>query len=160
MADIIVDGFTKVWWVGTIANKAAPTVAELNAGMALEDTMTADGLQGFAADTADVDNTSFSSTFNTVLPGRNSFSGTQLVLKKQDGTDTIFNTLKVRNVAGHVVIRDGMDHNTAWAAAQKVQVFPVRTGLYSYEDRAANTVLRYRAPVKISAEPNQDATVA
>ena len=39
MADIIVDGMTKVSYVPTIANIAAPTVAELNAGTALQSTL-------------------------------------------------------------------------------------------------------------------------
>jgi hypothetical protein len=47
MADITADGKTRVYWVTTISNINAPTTTELNAGIALQATMTADGLNGF-----------------------------------------------------------------------------------------------------------------
>ena len=85
MADIIVDGQTRVAFVPTISNIAAPTVAQLNAGTLLQTTLIPTGLEGFENTTADVDNTSLASTFDTKLPGRQSFSGTGLVLKKHGG---------------------------------------------------------------------------
>jgi hypothetical protein len=80
MADIIVDGQTKVYYVPTISNIAAPTTAELNAGTDLTSTLIPAGLEGFENSTAEVDNTSLASTFDTKLPGRQSFSGTGLGL--------------------------------------------------------------------------------
>jgi hypothetical protein len=65
MPDITADGKTRVYWVTTIANIAAPTVAELNAGISLQATLTADGLMGLQPETADVDTSSLASTFNT-----------------------------------------------------------------------------------------------
>ena len=56
MPDSNADGRTKVYSVPSIANLAAPTVAELNAGTALDGLMTPDGLVGFEPDTGDVDN--------------------------------------------------------------------------------------------------------
>lgn len=47
MADIIVDGMTRVTFAPTIANTAAPTVAELNAGTLLQSTLIPAGLEGF-----------------------------------------------------------------------------------------------------------------
>jgi hypothetical protein len=49
MADITADGKTRVYWVTTISNQNAPTTAELNAGISLQATLTADGLNGLAA---------------------------------------------------------------------------------------------------------------
>jgi hypothetical protein len=49
MADIPADGNIRVAWVTSIANKAAPTVAELNAGLLLTSIITADGLHRLAA---------------------------------------------------------------------------------------------------------------
>ena len=86
MPDITADGKTRVSWVPTIANINAPTVSELNAGILLQTTITADGLIGFKPDTADVDTSALDSLFNTVVNGRTSFSGTMLRLKKQSGT--------------------------------------------------------------------------
>lgn len=161
MADIIVDGMTRVAFVPTIANIAAPTTAELNAGTLLQSTLVPTGLEGFENTTADVDNTSLASTFDTKLPGRQSFSGTGLVLKKQDGTDTVFNLLSVPNTNGYIVIRDGVTESTAWAASQKVEVHPIRTATHSMIGRGeANSVLRYRVPTPITSAPNLKATVA
>lgn len=159
MADIPVDGNTRVSWVPAISNKAAPTVAELNAGILLQSLITADGLVGFEAETADVDTTSLASTFNTLTIGRDSFSGTMLRLKKQDGTDTAYNTL-VRGASGYIVIRRHVVETTAWTAAQKAQVFPVICGQTRELAPEANTVARYEVPTKINATPELRATVA
>jgi hypothetical protein len=162
MADIIVDGMTRVAFVPTIANIAAPTAAvELAAGTLLQSTLVPTGLEGFENTTAEVDNTSLASTFDTKLPGRQSFSGTGLVLKKQDGTDTVFNLLSVPNTNGYIVIRDGIDQATAWAATQKVEVHPIRTAPHSMLGRGeANSLLRYRVPTPITAKPDLKAVVA
>lgn len=161
MGDIIVDGMTRVAFVPSIANPAAPTLTELNAGTLITSTLIPAGLEGFENTTADVDNTSLASTFDTTLPGRQSFSGTALVLKKQDGTDTIFVLLTTPNTNGFVVIRDGVPQATAWAEDDQVEVYPVRTGAHSMLGRGeANSLLRYRVPTKISAQPQLKAVVA
>lgn len=161
MADIIVDGMTRVTFATTIANIAAPTVAELNAGTLLQTTLIPAGLEGFEAAVADVDNTSLASTFDTTLPGRKSFSGTGLVLKKQTSTDTVWNLLTVSGTTGFVVIRDGVLEATAWTIADKVEVYPCTIGGFTTLGRGeANSLLRYRAFLKISSTPNQKAVVA
>jgi hypothetical protein len=161
MADIIVDAMTRVYYVPTIANIAAPTVAELNAGTMLTTTLIPAGLEGFENSTAEVDNTSLASDFDTKLPGRKSFSGTGLVLKKQDGTDTIFNLLSVPNTNGYIVIRDGVATATAWTIADKVEVHPIRTATHVMIGRGeANSLLRYRIPTPITSQPNLKAVVA
>lgn len=159
MADIPVDGNTRVAWVPAIANKTAPTTAELGAGLLLQSLVTADGLAGFEPETADVDTTSLASTFNTVTIGRDAFSGTMLRLKKQDGTDTAFNTL-IRGAAGYIVIRRDILESTAWATSQKVEVYPVVCGQTKRLNPEANTVARYEVPTKITSAPELRATVA
>ena len=161
MADIIVDGMTRVAYVPTIANIAAPTVSELNAGTLLQSTLIPTGLEGFENSTAEVDNSSLASTFDTKLPGRQSFSGTAMVFKKQDGTDTVFNLMSVPNTNGYIVIRDGIIESQAWATSDKVEVNPIRTASHSMLGRGeANSVLRYRVPTPITSKPNLKAVVA
>src|SRR5437868_846741 len=99
MADIIVDGMTRVSYVPTISNQATPTVAELNAGTLLTSLLTAAGLEGFETSPGEVDNTSLASTFDTRLPGTQSFSGTRLILKKQAAGDTVYSLLTVFGTA-------------------------------------------------------------
>lgn len=159
MADITADGKTRVAWVPSIASTSAPTTTELNAGLLLQSTMTADGLNGFRPDTADVDTSSLDSTFSTMVNGRTSFSGTLLRLKKQSGTDTIFTTL-VRDAAGYVVIRRSIAASTAWASSQAVEVYPALCGEVARVDPEPNTVERYEIPIKITGTPNLRAAVA
>jgi hypothetical protein len=159
MADITADGKTRVYWVSTIANIAAPTTTELNAGIALHSTMTADGLNGFRPDTADVDTSALDSTFNTTVNGRTSFDNTMIRLKKQSGTDTIFTTL-VRDTAGYLVIRRSITASTAWASAQAVEVYPALCGEVARVDPEPNTVERYEIPMKITSSPSLRAAVA
>jgi hypothetical protein len=159
MPDITADGKTRVYWVSTIANISAPTTTELNAGIALHSTMTADGMNGFQPSTADVPTSSLDSTFDTVVNGRTSFDNTALRLKKQSGTDTIFTTL-VRDTAGYVVIRRSVAASTAWASSQACEVYPALCGEVSRIDPEPNTVERYEIPIKITSSPSLRAAVA
>lgn len=160
MADVFSDGNVRVAYVPTIANIAAPTTVELNAGTLLQSTLTADGLEGFEATTAEVDTTALASTFNTKNLGRDDYSGTLLRLKKQTvGSDTI-RTLLARGTTGYVVIRRGITETTAWAAAQQVEVYPIICGRRKELKPEANTVMRYEVPTMVTSAPNPDAVVA
>jgi hypothetical protein len=159
MADVTADGKTKVYWVTTISNINAPTVSELNAGIALNSTITADGLVGFRPDTADVDTSALDSTFNTMVNGRTSFSGTLLRLKKQASGDTIFTTL-TRDTAGFVVIRRTIVVATAWASSQACEVYPALCGEVARVDVEPNSLERYEIPIKITSSPALRAAVA
>lgn len=157
MADIIVDGMTRVSFVPTIASAAlAPTVAELNAGTILHNTLTAGGLEGFEASTGEVDNTAFGSRFDTRLPGVSAYSGTRLILKKQDGTDTVHSTLTTFGTNGYIVMRDMFPKDNAWAAGDKVNVYPIQTGDWDYMNRERNSVLRYWVATPIRIEPKKN----
>jgi hypothetical protein len=159
VADITADGKTRVYWVTSISNQAAPTTTELNAGIDLTSTLTADGLSGLNPDTADVDTSSLASTFSTNVNGRTSFSNTQLTLKKQSGTDTIFTTL-TRDTAGFLAVRRSAAQATAWASAQALEVYPALCEEVSRIDPAPNTVERYVIGLKITASPSLRAAVA
>jgi hypothetical protein len=159
MADILVDGYTRVSWVPTISNIAAPTTTELNAGTTLQSVITADGLIGFEASTSEVDTTALSSTFNTKTIGRDDFSGTMLRLKKQSGTDTAYTTL-IRGATGYIVIRRDVLETTAWTSAQAIQVFPVICGQTKRLTPEANTVARWEVPTMITSAPDLRSAVA
>jgi hypothetical protein len=159
MGDIIVDGTVKVAFVPTISSIAAPTVVEINAGDDIDTFITADGLVGYEPETAEVDTTSLSSTFDTKRPGRASFSGTLLRIKKQTGADTTYTTL-VRGVEGYIVVRRYVDASTAWAAADKVSVYPIACGETRELAPEANTTARYEVPTMITADPELRAVAA
>jgi hypothetical protein len=159
VTDSAYDGRVRVYSVPSISNIAAPTVAELNAGTDLSSLITPDGIIGFSPETADVDNSALNSTFSTTTPGRTSYSGTGLRLKKATGTDSVYNTL-VYGYATHVVIRRDVTSSTAWAASQAAEVYPVTCGEVQNADPAPNELHKYVVPMKISTQPNLRATVA
>lgn len=159
MTDIPIDGMVKVWAVATIADISAPTTAELNAGIRLAPTMTADGLMGFKAETADVDTSSLASVINTADNGRDSYPGLGLRLKKQLTGDTIYTTL-VRGFQTNIVIRRYVAEATAWASSDKVEVYPVTCAQTSNIPPEPNTLGRYEVPLKLRSDPNIRATVA
>lgn len=150
--DIVVDGKTRVFALPDTGQAlTALTAAAINAGEALHDVLVPTGLEGFEGSTAEIDSTAMSSTFDTKLPGRTSFSGTNLVLKKQDGDDPAFDLLSVKDTPLIIVIMDGVDAEDPAAATQEYEAYPVRTGEFNYLGRGeANSLLRYRVPTPIS----------
>lgn len=159
MADIVADGRTRVAWVPAIANIAAPTTTELNAGMLLQSLLTPDGLAGFQPDTAKVDTSSLASTFSTARNGRTSFDAPMLTLKKQDTGDTAYTTL-IRGATGFLAIRTSVTESTAWTSTQALRVFPVECGEVQHVDIEANSLERYQVPLTVTSSPNLRAAVA
>lgn len=158
--DITVDAKTRVGYVlGAPADLAAPTVAELNAGLLFHKTMTPDGLMGFEVDSASVDNSALDSEFDTTRPGRDSFSGTALQFKKQSGTDTSYNTL-AKDTEGTLFIRRSVPAAQAWAAGDKIESFPITSGQRVRITPAKNEVEKWKSLVFISDDPVLDAVVA
>jgi hypothetical protein len=121
--------------------------------------MTPDGLTGFEPSTADVDNSALNSTFDTKTIGRDSFSGTKLIFKKQSGTDTVYNTL-TRGTSGFIVVRRYLDNNTAWASTQVVEVYPVIFGQTRNLAPVANSVTKWEVDTKITLSPTIRGAVA
>lgn len=162
MTDIISDGMIRVTWVpglSGIASIAAPTVAEMNAGINMTAQITDDGLIGWKAATAPVKNTSLESTADTQRAGRDAVTGLMLRIKGQTPTDTIKSTL-TKGTFGHVVIRYSIATGTANAAGQKLEVFPVEVGRRAQVEKEDNTMERYEIPFFNHIAPNYDAVMA
>jgi len=159
MADLISDGKTRVAWLATVANINAPTVAELNAGADYTKRITPDGLK-VDPSTADVDTSSLASTFDTKTAGRVGFD-TELTFKRGDtvGDDAPFTTLKY-GVSGYLVIRRGVAYATAWTIGQVVEVYPITCGEPQNSSPAANEVMKFVSPMKVTDAPATAAVVA
>lgn len=159
MSDLISDGRTRVAWVSSISNINAPTTTELNGGLDLTPRLTPDGLK-MDPTTADVDTSSLASTFDTVEAGRIKFDA-ELTLKRGSTTpeDLPYATL-VYGVHGYLVIRRGIAYATAWASGQQVEVYPVVCGERANKAPAANEVLKFMAPLKVTTAPSTNASVA
>lgn len=159
MADVIIDGYIRVSLVPTIANLAAPTTTELNAGTSIEMLLTPEGLQGFASTTNWVPNSALGSTFDTQLPGTVSFGDMGLQFKWQAGTDTTYNLL-VYGYSTNVVIRRRILRATAWTASQLVEVYPIQCGQFTPADYERNSLARFNVPIGLVNEPQLRAVVA
>ncbi|TXS35717.1 phage tail tube protein [Streptomyces sp. OR43] len=159
MSDLISDGKTRVAWLSTCANINAPTVAELNAGADYTKRITPDGLK-VDPSTADVDTSSLASKFDTKTVGRVGYD-TEVTFKRGDNPtdDAPYSTLKY-GVSGFLVVRRGVDYATAWTVAQKVEVYPIACGEPQNSSPAANEVMKFVSPMKVTDPPATAATVA
>lgn len=156
MADITFDGNTQAWWVPTIAAPGTgPTVAEIAAGDVIGDVLTVDGLTT-TPEQQWIPNTKLTSDYDTSAPGRTAMT---LMLRafKQSGTDDVYD-LFVKGLEGFLVIRDGVDAQTAVAAGQAVDVYDCTAGRKS-KIREQGQMLRYDVPLAIQAEPYEDVEV-
>ncbi len=115
------DGMLRVQIVATIANQAAPTVAELNAGTHVTDFVTADGLT-VPSDQNTIDVRAASENFNAAVPG--TYGGAVEITGLRDNSADTFWDLVTYNLSRFVVVRRGIPTATAFAAAQKVEVYP------------------------------------
>ena len=159
MPDIIGDGREAWYWLPSVANVNAPTVAEFAAGTRISQWMTKDGASGFAPETADAPTSNIESTFDTNTNGRRTFSNPRLRFKKQAGSDWVYTNMGP-DTTGFLARRKSLLAAAAIASAQPVQVFPVICGETSWLDIEDNMPERFDVPTKITAEPKLRAAVA
>ena len=151
------DGMLRVHVVSSIANIAAPTVAEINAGTNISNFITKDGLT-VPANQNNVPNASLAETFDSELPG--SFGGTLTMTGIRDNATDTFWDLVVYNTATHLVVRRGVATGTAFAASQKVEVYPITWHEPIPLQTASNEQGRFTAAAPVRSQPNLKAVVA
>jgi hypothetical protein len=159
MSDLISDGKTRVVWASSIANISAPTVAELTAAADYTKRITPDGLK-IDPTTADVDNSSLASRYDTKTVGRVGFDP-EITFKRgtTPAEDAPYKTLKY-GTSGYLVVRRGVDFEVAWAVGQDVEVYPITCGERANISPAANEVAKFSSPMKVTDQPATDAVVA
>ena len=141
-ADLLGDGNVKVTFCLTIANISAPTAAELNAGVDLQEYITKDGL-GISPEQAAVDNTSLASRDETEDAGTVKYSLELTCKRKQDAVDDVaWNTLTDGQL-GYLAVRRTIANETAWIAGQEVEVYPVRCGRPNRQPTALNEAQKF-----------------
>ena len=157
MADLISDGYTRVTWVTTISNIAAPTTGELNGGVALESFITPDGLD-ITPSTASVDTSNVASTFSTNTVGRRGYE-INVTMKNQGFSAAPWTTLPYGTV-GYLAVRRNNLAGAAWASAQKVEIYPCTTGEAQINKPAANEVQKFTVPMMVTSDPAPRSAVA
>jgi hypothetical protein len=155
------DGNVKVMWVTAITNTSAPTALELNAASSkdLSCHLTADGFTP-GLDEQTITDTRLCETETFEQPGRTSRT---LALQYIDNSNTAldntaFSTL-VPGTAGFLAVRRGKPYDTAFAAADKVDVWPVKAGKYSDLPPEANSVLKVAQKMFVTGRVIQRAAV-
>lgn len=143
-------GVSEITWVPSIANKAAPTRAELDAGTDLSGEVAS--VSGWTVTSNFIDTPDLNSTFVSKIPGsRTAEDSTLNLYASSNSTDA--RSLLVRGTAGFVVIFYEGD-----IASRRMNVFPVVVASAPQEvnvDNAAQLVVSF----SISSEPAENVTV-
>lgn len=158
-ADLLGDGNVKVTWCLTIANISAPTAAELNAGVDLQEYITKDGLK-IEPDQSAVDNTALASRDETEDAGTVKY-GIELTVKRKELAinDVGWNTLTDRQL-GYLAVRRNLAHETAWAASQHAEIYPARCGRPNMQPPELNAAQKFVSKLFNHTSPDPDALVA
>lgn len=157
MARYVHEGNTKVAWVTTISNIAAPTVAELTAGTDLSELLTKDGLSTPGSQNM-VDSSTLADTFDAQRVG--SWGGGISLTGFRDAASDTFWDLAVYGTEGFLVVRRGIPYDTAWTAGQDVEVYPAEMHEPAPNNTAANEEVRSTLAMAVTSQPNKRAVVA
>lgn len=159
MADLLGDGNVKCTFVLAVANIAAPTAAELNGGVDLQTVITKEGLD-IKPDQSPVDNTALSSRAETEDAGTTKYEITLTWKKQQAEADDIAYTTLVPGTLGYLAVRRDRAHETAWAADDPAEIYPVRCGVYGRQPPKLNEPQVVEQKMFNHTAPDTEAVVA
>jgi hypothetical protein len=145
------------YFVPTVTNIAAPTVAELNAGTDLTDFTPRDGFNP-STNQNPVDNSSLADAFDSQVVGSEGGPIT-LTFFRDDTTDTAWDLIDY-GLTGFLAFREGPPTATAWTAAQDVQVYPVQFFSPIPVQTAANEARKFSVTATVTSPPERKAIVA
>lgn len=137
MAVVIIDGRVRVTWCTAIANMAAPTTAELNAGTALETFITPTGLV-INPTTGAVDVSNLGSKATAERAGRVKYA-VKITFHHDGSADTAYNLFPYRT-NGVLIVRRGTDRTVAWATSDKTETYALECGEPDQVDPAPSGV--------------------
>jgi hypothetical protein len=115
------DGQTRVYWIpgeDGIADKSAPTEAELNAGIDISCHIQSGGL-ALGISTATIEAASLCSYIVSNYIGRTTVAPTITAWRYKQPDDEMWDLVE-NGAIGWLAIRTGMDYETAWADGQDV----------------------------------------
>lgn len=154
---LVYEGRTNVYWLTTCANIAAPTAAEIAAGVALTAFVSKDGV-AVNTTTNNVDSATIAEIFDAEDVGSWGAS-VELTMFRDATADTAWN-LCVYGTAGFVVIDRFRVSGVLPIATNKVEVWPAKMHQPVPQNSAANTLQRFTEKFAITSQPNLKATVA
>ncbi len=157
-------GVIRLQYFPTCANIAAPTVAELNAGVDLTALMTRDGLDT-PLDGSVIDVAGANSRYNATAPGTYGGQPIESIFKrdKVSASDTAWNTLPPGTTGFYGVRRFGGAtgvSSDAFVAGQKIEVWPIEVVTRKPMRIAENDAQKCTVQCSVPTDPNLNATVA
>jgi len=157
MAFYSAEGNSLFYYVASIANIAAPTVAELNAGTNLTSFVPPDGFNPTTTQNM-VDTSSLADSFDVMVIGTEGGPIT-MTFRRNNTADTAWN-LMTRGLAGFWVFREGIPVATTWTIAQNAQVYPMQAHHPIPNQTAKNAARTFNCTTAITSAPNRKAVVA
>lgn len=159
MARVIGAGIAELHIITTIAILAAPTAAELNAGVDLTSFLPDGGL-ATPLDGSIVDIADMSTKFNATAPGTFGGQPVSIELYRDDAVDTAWTTL-VRGFVGFgAVARFALSTPGTWAIGDQVDVWPISVVTRNPADLVRNEAQRFTSESAATAEPTEDFILA
>ena len=157
MARLVYEGRHNVYWATAVANKNAPTVAEITAAVALTQFVAKDGI-AVNISTNNVDSANIAEIFDAQIVG--SFGADlELTMFRDDSADTAWN-LCVYGTNGFLVIDRFRVSGVLPSVGHKVEVWPAQMHKPAMENSASNAQQRFKMKFPVTATPADSATVA
>lgn len=152
MSVLIVNGNSRVTFVPTLTTPSAPKATELTvSAVELSPYLPPDGF-AITPDQSWIDTSNLASKIGTQAPGRVNYGSTMLTFLKEVGAVDPAWTAMADGAVGFLVVRDGTDVATAYAATQKVDVYGIAVGRKSKLQRTGNEVLKWQVPISIDGK--------
>lgn len=142
---------TKVYFVATIASKAAPTRLELDAGTDLSPEIA--DLSGWVISGEDVATPDLGTRFTSNIPGREAADDSSLTLYADDGGADA-RTIMPAGTNGFIVWLDGGD-----VTANKMDVYPVRVRSVGKMRNLQNEAAKLQFQFSITSKPASNVAV-
>lgn len=150
-------GLSKFYFVPTIADPSAPTVAEISAGTEIGQEVAE--ISGFSFSSNPIDTPDFESRFVKKAPGEDTAEDSSMTLYDDPDTVDIRDTL-AKDEEGYIVIFALGIAGASPAAGDDAEVWPVQVASNTREYTAGNEVARYMVQFTITDVPEQNAVVA
>lgn len=153
------EGLVRVAWCDEIADKTSPTVAELNDGVDITPYLTRDGLDT-SGDSNTVGTAMLHETYDAEVVGSWKITPKLKLARFVPAGDDAAWDLAEYGKRGFLVVRTDVEYATAWAAAQRVRVYPAQMHEPIPAPTALNTLQTFMLTVAGTSQPDQKAVVA
>ena len=142
---------SKCIWMPAVANKAAPTRAEINAGLDLSRQIA--DVSGWTVTSGSIETPDMGSRYTGNIPGRRTSEDSNITFYgARDGNDV--RTTLVRDANAFIAWMDGGD-----VAGYKMDVFPVRVSSLPKQRSVGDEAFRIQIDFSITTEPSEDIVI-